>query len=109
MEWALLSRVHVQYAGQGLVRSAAWALVYRDGTSEVWVRRTLEKYENIRSVRVDSVMTKHPRSIAPDRLAVEAVQLLEKHALGGRLVVLGPGERLLGAVTFHDLLAAGVV
>jgi arabinose-5-phosphate isomerase len=54
-------------------------------------------------------MTKQPRSIGADRLAVEAVQILEKYALGGRLVVLGPGERLMGAVTFHDLLAAGVV
>jgi arabinose-5-phosphate isomerase len=79
--------------------------IFTDGD----LRRTLEKHENIRAVRVDSVMTRHPRSIAPDRLAVEAVQILEKYALGGRLVVLGPGERLLGAVTFHDLLAAGVV
>ncbi|MND09727.1 CBS domain protein [compost metagenome] len=54
-------------------------------------------------------MTADPKSISPDRLAVEAAQLLEKHSLGGRLVVLSPEGRLLGAVTFHDLLAARVV
>ena len=44
-----------------------------------------------------------------ERIAAEAAQILEKQSLGGRLVVLGPDGKLLGAVTFHDLLAAGVV
>jgi hypothetical protein len=35
--------------------------------------------------------------------------MLEQQALGGRLVVLDPQGRLIGALTFHDLLAAGVV
>ena len=54
-------------------------------------------------------MTTGPRSIAPERLAAEAAQVLEQKGLGGRLVVLSPEGRLVGALTFHDLLAAGVV
>ena len=79
--------------------------IFTDGD----LRRTLEKHDNIRSVRVRDVMTVNPKAIAPDRLAAEAAQILEKQSLGGRLVVLAPDGRLLGAVTFHDLLAAGVV
>ncbi len=79
--------------------------IFTDGD----LRRTLEKYDNIRNVRVSDVMTVNPKSIAPDRLAVEAAQLLEKHSIGGRIVVLSPEGRLVGAVTFHDLLAARVV
>jgi arabinose-5-phosphate isomerase len=79
--------------------------IFTDGD----LRRTLEKHDNIRNVRVRDVMTASPRSIAPDRLAAEAAQILEKQSLGGRLVVLAPDGTLLGAVTFHDLLAAGVV
>ncbi len=79
--------------------------IYTDGD----LRRTLEKHDNIRSLTVGEVMTKAPRSIGADRLAAEAAQVLEKHTLGGRLVVVSPEGRLVGALTFHDLLAAGVV
>jgi arabinose-5-phosphate isomerase len=79
--------------------------IFTDGD----LRRTLEKHDNIRNVRVRDVMTVNPKSIAPDRLAAEAAQILEKQSLGGRLVVLSPDGKLVGAVTFHDLLAAGVV
>ncbi len=79
--------------------------IFTDGD----LRRTLEKHDVIRNLRVEQVMTRNPRSIAPDRLAAEAAQMLEKQSLGGRLVVLDPDGLLLGALTFHDLLAAGVV
>jgi arabinose-5-phosphate isomerase len=79
--------------------------IYTDGD----LRRTLEKRDGIKGVTVGEVMTKNPRSIAADKLAAEAAQVLEKQSLGGRLVVLSPDGRLVGALTFHDLLAAGVV
>jgi arabinose-5-phosphate isomerase len=79
--------------------------IYTDGD----LRRTLEKHDNIRKVRVGDVMTRNPRSIAPGKLAAEAAQVLQEHKLGGRLVVVSPDGRLVGALTFHDLLAAGVV
>ncbi len=79
--------------------------IFTDGD----LRRTLERHDFIRDLRVGDVMTKNPRSIAPDRLAAEAAQVLEKQSLGGRLVVLTPEGELVGALTFHDLLAAGVV
>ncbi len=79
--------------------------IYTDGD----LRRTLEKRDNIRNVAVGEVMTRNPRSIAPEKLAAEAAQVLEKQSLGGRLVVLSPDGKLVGALTFHDLLAAGVV
>ena len=77
--------------------------IFTDGD----LRRVREKHDSIRGVRVADVMTKNPTSIAPEKLAAEAAKILER-GLGGRLVVLSEG-RLVGAVTFHDLLAAGVV
>ena len=79
--------------------------IYTDGD----LRRTLEKRDTIKGVLVGEVMTRDPRSIAPGRLAAEAAQVLEQKGLGGRLVVLSPEGKLVGALTFHDLLAAGVV
>ena len=79
--------------------------IFTDGD----LRRTLERHDSIRGLRVADVMTRNPRAIAPEKLAAEAAQMLEREALGGRLVVLDGSGRLIGALTFHDLLAAGVV
>lgn len=79
--------------------------IFTDGD----LRRTLEKHDMIRNVRVSDVMTANPRTIAPERLAAEAAQLMQTHRIGGRLLVTSPDGRLLGAVTFELLLAAGVV
>ena len=78
--------------------------IFTDGD----LRRALERHDNIKGVRVSDVMTRNPISIAPEKLAAEAAKILER-GLGGRLVVLDASGRLVGAVTFHDLLAAGVV
>jgi arabinose-5-phosphate isomerase len=79
--------------------------IYTDGD----LRRTLEKHDVIRNVRVADVMTKNPKSIAPERLAAEAAAMMQSGKIGGRLVVVAPDNTLLGVVTFNDLLAAGVV
>ncbi|HUJ01313.1 MAG TPA: KpsF/GutQ family sugar-phosphate isomerase [Usitatibacter sp.] len=79
--------------------------IFTDGD----LRRTLEKHDAIRNIRVGDVMTANPRTIAPERLAAEAAQVMQNHRIGGRIVVASPEGRLLGVVTFNDLLAAGVV
>jgi arabinose-5-phosphate isomerase len=79
--------------------------IFTDGD----LRRTLAKHDNIKGVRVGDVMTKNPTTIRAEKLAAEAAQVLEQRSLGGRLVVLSDDGRIVGALTFHDLLAAGVV
>ena len=79
--------------------------IFTDGD----LRRTLEKHDVIRNVRVGDVMTANPRAIAPEKLAAEAAQVMQSNRIGGRIVVTSPEGRLLGVVTFNDLLAAGVV
>ena len=79
--------------------------IFTDGD----LRRTLQKHDVIRNLRVSEVMTSNPRTIAPEKLAAEAAQVMQSYKIGGRIVVTGPGNKLLGVVTFNDLLAAGVV
>jgi arabinose-5-phosphate isomerase len=79
--------------------------IFTDGD----LRRYLERHDSIKGVRVGDVMKRDPVTIAPEKLAAEAAQVLEQKSLGGRLVVLAPDGTLAGALTFHDLLAAGVV
>jgi len=78
--------------------------IYTDGD----LRRTLDKNGDIRALTVGQVMSPGPRTIAPDRLAAEAVQLMEHHRVNGLLVV-DANHAPIGALNMHDLLRAGVV
>jgi len=54
------------------------------------------------------VMTHGPRTIGPDRLAVEAVELMERHRINQMLVVDEAGK-LIGALNMHDLFSKKVI
>lgn len=62
----------------------------------------------MRATPVRDVMTRNPRSIAPDRLAVEAVEIMERHKIN-QLLVLNEELRLAGALNTHDLMLARVI
>src|SRR4051812_22408654 len=51
--------------------------IFTDGD----LRRALEKQPDFDATRVADVMTPNPRSIAPGALAVEAVELMERHKI----------------------------
>lgn len=78
--------------------------LYTDGD----LRRSLDAGVDVRSTPIAEVMTRSPRTIGPDALAVEAAQLMETHKIGGLLVVDDDG-RVVGALNIHDLLRARVV
>jgi len=79
--------------------------LYTDGD----LRRTLDDAGvDLRSTRIADVMTRSPKTIGPDALAVEAAQLMETHKIGGLLVV-NAERRVVGALNIHDLLRARVV
>lgn len=73
------------------------------------LRRTLEKHDDIRDLKVADVMTRHPRTIGPGRLAAEAAQVMQAHRVSGRLLVVDESGRLVGALHVDDLLRAGVI
>ncbi len=78
--------------------------VFTDGD----LRRALDRgVHDLRGTPVTAVMTQQPRTIGADRPAGAAAQLMEQHKIQGLLVV--EGQRLVGAVTFLDLLRAKVV
>ena len=77
--------------------------IFTDGD----LRRAFERGERL-DTDVANVMTPNPRRIAPDRLAAEAVALMEEKKINA-LVVCDEAGRLVGALNMHDLLQAGVV
>ena len=61
---------------------------------------------DLMAASVESVMTRKPKTIAPDMLAAEALEILETRKIAALFVVGGDG-RPQGVVHFHDLLRLG--
>ena len=79
--------------------------LYTDGD----LRRSLDDDAvDLRSTRIETVMTRAPRTIDADALAAEAAQLMETHKINA-LLVLDAERRVVGALNIHDLLRARVV
>jgi arabinose-5-phosphate isomerase len=76
--------------------------IFTDGD----LRRVLDRAADLRSTRMDQVMTRNPKSVNPSMLAAEAVHLMETHSITS-LVVVDEGK-VVGALNVHDLLRAGV-
>lgn len=78
--------------------------IYTDGD----LRRTLEKQLEFSSTAISTVMSRKPRSIAANALAVEAVRVMEEHNISQMLVV-DEDNKLVGALNMNDLLRAKVI
>lgn len=77
--------------------------IYTDGD----LRRTFEMGIDLKETPISQIMTKNPKCVLPDMLAVEALNFMESHKING-LLVIDPEQHLLGALNMHDLLRAGV-
>ena len=61
---------------------------------------------DLMTATVDEVMTKRPKTISPNLLAGEALELLNSSKITALLVT--EGKKPVGIVHLHDLLRAGV-
>jgi len=78
--------------------------IFTDGD----LRRTLDRGVDLQRTPVAEVMTPGGVTTRPDRLAAEALKLMEEKKINALLVV-DEENRLTGALNMHDLLRAGVV
>lgn len=78
--------------------------IYTDGD----LRRTLELETDIKRTAIATVMTASPRMIGPDRLAAEAIELMER-CKTFVLPVVDEDARLVGALSMHDLFHARII
>jgi arabinose-5-phosphate isomerase len=78
--------------------------IFTDGD----LRRNLEQGVDLRTTRIADVMKPDPRTIGPDKLAAEAVEIMERFKIN-QLLVVGLDGKLLGALNMHDLFRAKVI
>jgi arabinose-5-phosphate isomerase len=61
---------------------------------------------NLLELTVEAVMTRDPKSVRPDQLVSEALELL--NALKKTQLIVVDKGKPVGIIHFHDLLRAGV-
>ena len=71
------------------------------------LRRMLAKTENFTNLSATDIMTKNPKSIDINAMAVDAMQLMEKHEITQLLVT--DNEMYAGVIHLHDLMKEGIL
>ena len=78
--------------------------IFTDGD----LRRHIEDDSHVLERQVKDVMTKKPTTISPEKLAVEALRILQDKNID-ELPVVDKSNRLVGLLDVQDLLKAGLV
>lgn len=71
------------------------------------VRRMLEKNESTTGLTAADIMSKNPRSIDSEDLAVTALDIMRKHNINQLLVL--KGEEYAGIIHLQDLIREGII
>jgi len=78
--------------------------IYTDGD----LRRTLDRELDVHKARIAEVMTTECVTVSPNILAAEGLKVMEDREINALLVV-DEDHRLVGVLSMHDLLRAGVI
>lgn len=71
------------------------------------LRRMLEKSSSLENIKAADILTRNPKTIGPDKLAVEALDILRENDISGLLVT--ENNQYLGVLHLHDLVREGIV
>ena len=72
------------------------------------LRRMLEKNTNIEKIKANNIMSKNPKTIKHNKLAVLALEMMRKQSIT-QLIVVDDSEKYLGVIHIHDLIREGFV
>ena len=108
---ATLGAAIVEMSGKGMGMTA---VVKRDGVlcgifTDGDLRRCLERVGDLARTPVAGVMTRTPRTIGPEALAIDCVERMETPPKVSQLLVVDASGVLVGALHLHDLFRARVV
>jgi arabinose-5-phosphate isomerase len=73
------------------------------------IRRLLLKDPDALRLPVSESLNRHPRTIQPERLVTEALQVMEQHPPCGELPVLAEDGRPVGVLNLKDVMRAGIL
>ncbi len=108
---ANLGQALIEMSGKGMGMTAVVgadgcvAGIFTDGD----LRRCLDRVKDLHAVGIAEVMTRNPRSIGADCLAIDCVELMETTPKVTQLLVTSEDGRLVGALHLHDLFRARIL
>jgi len=71
------------------------------------IRRMLEKTDNVAGITAQNIMTKNPKTVTPQDMVVDALNLMENFSIT-QLTVTENGH-YIGVIHLHDILKEGIV
>ena len=71
------------------------------------LRRMLSETEDLSQLKAEDIMSKNPRSITIDAMAIEAMELMDTHKIS-QLLVEDQGK-YAGVIHIHDLIKEGII
>jgi arabinose-5-phosphate isomerase len=77
--------------------------IFTDGD----LRRTIDQNLDIQTLPIDEVMTRNCKTITSDKLATEALRLMEDNKITS-LVIIDSVKKPLGVIHIHDILMQGI-
>lgn len=78
--------------------------IFTDGD----LRRALDRGIDVRQASIDELMTQGGKFVQAEMLAAQALKIMEDFKIS-QLPVLDTEQKIIGAITMHDLLRAGVM
>lgn len=72
------------------------------------LRRMLEQHDSVKGIRAADILTRHPKTIGADALAVEALEQMRTYDIT-QLIVTNASGSYAGILHLHDLMREGIL
>lgn len=72
------------------------------------VRRTLQKYDNLRDLTVEDIMCNNPSTIEPDVFLGEALSQMSNRESQISVLAVTDSNKLVGIIRVHDIIRSGM-
>ena len=71
------------------------------------LRRAIQHHEEVMSLKAKDIMTRKPKTIHENTLAVDALQMMKNHQITN-LFVVSDDDKYLGVIHIHDIIKEGI-
>ncbi len=71
------------------------------------LRRAIQHHQEIMSLKAEDIMTRKPKTIHENTLAVDALQMMKNHQITN-IFVVSDDDKYLGAIHIHDIIKEGI-
>ena len=71
------------------------------------LRRAIQHHQEIMSLKAKDIMTRKPKTVHENTLAVDALQMMKDHQITN-IFVVNDDNQYLGVIHIHDIIKEGI-